>query len=200
MGVRKSETFVYTEKNIRRVLNAQYLSNPRYLLHNLYVFGWESDFLVSTKAMYWYEVEIKISLSDFKRDFEKRGKHEILRTGGMFGCFDGRNWAEQKRPHYFSYCAPEDLAKIIEPDIPDYAGLIGINENGRIVTHKAPPRLHAYKYSDEELRLCEKFYYNLQKAQSNNMFHDEKIASLRAEISFLKAEFKAVAGYDVYDY
>lgn len=41
----------------------------------------ESDFLLKTKSGYWYEAEIKISFSDFKADFKKKEKHQILENG-----------------------------------------------------------------------------------------------------------------------
>lgn len=61
-----------TEKSILDILNYQFLSQPKYLLNNLYVFSWESDYLAMTKSGYWYEIEVKISRADFKADFKKK--------------------------------------------------------------------------------------------------------------------------------
>lgn len=74
-------------------------SNPQYVAENLYIFDWESDFLVKTKSGYWYEVEIKISFSDFKHDFTKHTKHEILQTGikNRYRCSRGITEDEASR-------------------------------------------------------------------------------------------------------
>jgi len=42
------------------------------------MFEWESDYFSISKSNYSYEVEIKISRSDFKKDFEKSEKHQML--------------------------------------------------------------------------------------------------------------------------
>ena len=56
----------FTEDAIQQVLAKEYMTNPKYVAYNLHIFPWESDFLICTRAGYWYEVEIKISLADFK--------------------------------------------------------------------------------------------------------------------------------------
>ena len=179
----------HTEESIRRVLNLEYLSNPRYLVHNLYVFGWESDYLAQTRAGYWYEVEIKISVADFKNDFTKEAKHTTLR------CY----WLKGKRPHYFSYCVPKELVQKVLPLVPPYAGLLAVNEYGHLVYVKEPPRLHSEKYTDEELRLAEKFYYNWQAECRKNREHDRIVRELKYQISFLKEEYKASTGHSIYE-
>lgn len=59
---------------IQKRLLSGWKSTHQYVMENLYVFDWESDFLLKTKSGYWYEAEIKISLSDFKADFKKEGE------------------------------------------------------------------------------------------------------------------------------
>ena len=66
MGRQKKGDFVFTEEAILQKLRVGYMSNPKYAVANLHVFDWESDFLVKTKAGYWYEVEVKISRDDFR--------------------------------------------------------------------------------------------------------------------------------------
>ena len=80
-------------------------------------------------------------------------------------------------PNYFYYAVPEGL---IEPDeVPPYAGLIYIRTHkGRFENDpskwnydykvvKPAPQLHKKKYSDAELNLSEKFYYNMKTWQKN---------------------------------
>lgn len=130
------------EKNILGILNSVFLSQPKYLINNLYVFSWESDYLALTKSGYWYEIEVKISRADFKADFKKISKHEKLSSGNF--C-----------PNYFYYAVPEGL--VLVEEIPQYAGLIYIDDKGHARTMKQAPKLHSFKLL---LDLQDKFYYN----------------------------------------
>lgn len=67
-----------TEGSIQERLRIMF-SNHKYILTNTYVFAWESDFFSVTDAGYIYEVEVKISRSDFKSDFGK-DKHLYLKA------------------------------------------------------------------------------------------------------------------------
>lgn len=111
----------YNEANILRVLNARLLSQPKYLLNNLYVYNWESDYLAITNSLYAYEVEVKISVSDFKSDFKnKTKKHKLL----AFRNIPAGSSQNQLRPNYFYYGVPPGL--ITKEEVPPYAGLIYI--------------------------------------------------------------------------
>ncbi len=52
----------------------------QYMYHfaNVYLYSWESDFFCLSKSGYAYEIEIKVSLADFRADFKKIGKHRLL--------------------------------------------------------------------------------------------------------------------------
>lgn len=166
-------------------------STKKYEIDGLYVFSWESDKLIITRSGWTYEFEIKISRSDFKNDFKhKVDKHTILSSSfdgnkymPLFWEYFEKNkhnyptielWEEHcrntgynnnyftdnyKRPNYFYYAVPQDLVSVDE--IPEYAGLIYITEYGSLRTVKKAPILHKEKYTDEQLNLCEKFYYNM---------------------------------------
>jgi hypothetical protein len=64
------------ERTIQQALR-RWAVNHKYVLVNAFVFAWESDFFSVTKSGTIYEVEIKISRSDFKKDFEKV-KHRLF--------------------------------------------------------------------------------------------------------------------------
>lgn len=86
MGTRQSnKSAEYTERGILDILNRQFLVSPRWIINNLYVYNWESDYLAITRSMYAYEVEVKISLADYNKDFEKEGKHQVMQ-----GWFEAR--------------------------------------------------------------------------------------------------------------
>lgn len=154
MGIKRKQTSLLIKEQVTEQLLQQHLrgwkSNPKYIVENLYVFDCESDMLIKTRSGYWYEVECKISLADFKNDFtHKRQKHELLKMGDE----------KHRRPNYFYYCVPWYLSEKVLPLLPDYAGLIVLTENGRLNEVKRSPCLHKQKYTNEELKLCDKFYY-----------------------------------------
>lgn len=142
----------YTEKAIQDNLRFL-LSNPRYILNNLYVFGWESDTLILTKSGYWYEIEIKISRKDFKNDF--RNKHDKQATLADI--------ASTLKPNYFYYAVPENMLEVEE--IPNYAGLIVMTSHLHPRIIRRAPLLHKVKNTPEQLRLADKFYFNMLSAQ-----------------------------------
>ena len=79
------------------------------------------------------------------------------------------------------------------------AGLIELKVDGKQNEIKQAHCLHLQKYTDEELKLCDKFYYayrNWKKCVERNQPTAE-IKRLKDEIAFLKAEYKAVAGSGV---
>lgn len=171
-----------------------YLSNPQYVCENLYVFGWESDMLIKTRSGYWYEIEIecKISLADFKHDFTKKEKHNTLRGERVYF----------KCANYFLYCVPWYLEEQVTPLVPEYAGLIILKQNGALHVAKKPPVLHKEKYTDQQMNLCEKFYYNWRKEvdKRERSSQQEYIKQLRAKIDLLKAEYKAATGTNFDEY
>ena len=130
------------ESYIQKRLLFGWKSTHQYVMENLYVFGWESDFLLKTKSGYWYEAEIKISLSDFKADFKKKEKHQILENGFKIW----KSWkynpltkekieynkeVKTKRPNYFTYAVPWYLEEQVKPLLPKYAGLLVLERNGQ---------------------------------------------------------------------
>jgi hypothetical protein len=53
--------------------------NHQYILVNSFVFNWESDLFSVTKSGNVYEVEMKISKADYRKDFEKE-KHQLFKS------------------------------------------------------------------------------------------------------------------------
>jgi hypothetical protein len=128
----------------------------------------EADVLSVTKSNYWHEYEIKLSRSDFTRDFrnkpekhhaldfEQQGKHIIRPTWKKPYCV----------PNYFWFVAPTGLLKA--EDMPAYAGLLEIWHadvwpdkvatqlywRNRVV--KKAPRIHKAKLDDGMALECVK--------------------------------------------
>lgn len=201
-------------------------SATKYRMDGLYVFDWESDKLIITKSGYTYEFEVKISRSDFKADFKhKKDKHIILGSSitgekympSFWEFFEANKkryptvqlWEEHcrkegycktyftehyKRPNYFYYTVPQDLVSVDE--IPPYAGLIYVTEYGSLRTVKKAPLLHKEKYTDEQLNLCEKFYYNMVSNKQNAENWQKRCNEAKAQ---LKAELEAKGQEMTYD-
>lgn len=189
MGTIRHKLPEWSEQSIQKVLNEKYMPRAKYVINNLFVFQGESDYLAMTLSGYWYECEIKISLADFKNDFaHKAEKHLILARG-----FDSHGKIKP-RPHFFSYAVPEPLVEKVVPLLPQYAGLIAITANGFLIMKKAPVLLHRRKYTIEELRLTDKFYYGWVSYKDKYNNFSKELAKYRAELNSIKAEFKAVTG------
>lgn len=181
MGYLKTTEKVWSEETIIDTLQLRFLSpsSLKYNIRNLYVFHktWESDYLAMTKAGYLYEGEVKISRSDFKADMKKKRKHQILE--GTYepkdvniyekGKFVGTEPEKVLKPNYFFYAVPEGL---IEPsEVPDYAGLVYMtNVFPYWKWAKKAPKIHDVKFSDQDLNLTEKFYYNMVSWRNKAMF------------------------------
>lgn len=141
---------------------------------NVFVDFWnECDALLVQKSGYTHEIEMKLSVSDFKADFNKtnlwakeplkltpdrftrtyRAKHDLLSIGDCF-------------PNRFTFLVPENL--ISKEDVPPYAGLMYFKrskgEYGRIWEVKKPKLLHKNKISTISLlKLATKFVYRYNK-------------------------------------
>ena len=94
MGVRygngkteEDKDFKYTEEFMQAKLSNFFARNSvKYDVDGLYIFDWESDKLIETRAGLIYEFEIKVSKSDFKNDFKhKKDKHIILEGEERYG-------------------------------------------------------------------------------------------------------------------
>lgn len=121
------------------------------IIPNSYLYNWESDLLaVDNESMYITEYEIKVSRSDFRADFKKVKKHELIKDGFELKC----NF--KSIPNYFYYATPPGL--IDRSEIPKYAGLIELGIGNRIV--KKAPKIHDFEITDEKItELINKTYY-----------------------------------------
>ena len=193
-----------TEQKIQKYLNNFFaFGSAKYVIDGLFVFQWESDKLFEMKSGIIYEFEIKISRSDFKNDFShKQIKHIALcrKIGDMFK--EQEHWntlLERKRkiypaitteilkniyhsripvrtPNFFYYAVPKGMIDVSE--VPSYAGLVYVSEDGNLSVEKKAPQLHNDRYTDVELGLSEKFYYNMTKAKQDTcewkkMYYDK---------------------------
>lgn len=188
IGKRGEKPEPYTEKEIQGYLWGHFMTpnGAKYQIENLFVYRWESDYLHITKAGYSYEVEIKVTRSDFFNDVKKVEKHQILE-----GTYSLKRYEKQQphRPNYFYYAVPKDMVK---PDeIPSYAGLIYIDRHvyPYVEIVVAAPKIHGDKIDEEALKLKDKFYYNYidwkRKAETT---YADKIKKLETMLSEAKTD------------
>lgn len=159
-----------TAKDIDKHLINHY-QTAKYCVSNIYCFHSyykETDFLIINNNGYVYDFEIKVSISDFKADFKKTHKHNILQNGYFQVPYEYSGKYEVNKPIYtndrpnrFYYCIPETLQSKIELLLPEYAGLIIVTEFGEVKKIKEGKLLHKEKQMEKlEIRLCRKFYYS----------------------------------------
>ena len=100
----------------------------------------ECDVISVSKSDYIYEYEIKISRQDFKKDFLKEKHTHILNEKFTYVRKGEQLW---RVCNYFNYVVPNGLVSIEE--VPEYAGLIYINEDFTFEIVKKPKLLHKVK-------------------------------------------------------
>lgn len=190
-------------------------SNHDHHFLNKYIFGsdWECDFFSVTNSGYLYEVEVKISKSDFNADFIKF-KHKL---------FEGRNetsvikeakyryskrWKKQvrkapekiinpqevKMPNKFFFACPEGLLTV--DDVPEYAGLIYVNDFSATVIKQAP-FIHKRKEDVKEL-LFSKYHWGyinaVEEIDSLNKKHNSVSSKFDVMCRGLEKEFNLKEG------
>lgn len=100
----------------------------------------ECDIISVSKSDYIYEYEIKISRSDFKKDFIKEKHNHILNEKFTYTI---KGELLFRICNYFNYVVPRDLISIDE--VPEYAGLIYINDDFTFEIVKKPKLIHKTK-------------------------------------------------------
>src|ERR1700749_2132849 len=120
----------------------------KYHIMNAFVYDWEADYFSISTSNYTYEIEIKLSKSDFKADF-KKDKHTLFKS-----VQENKSKA-RKLPHKFFYACPPNLIDV--KDIPKYAGLLYVDYY-KVETIKEAPFLHKREYNLDKI-LLEKFYW-----------------------------------------
>ena len=93
-----------------------------YILHS----PWEADVAAITAAGYWHEYEVKLTVADYRNDFQKKvsrfakyapRKHEMYKGGEEVRRY-GR---VIPRPKTFSFVVPQGLLDGV--DVPEYCGI-----------------------------------------------------------------------------
>lgn len=167
-----------------------YFSNGYcYQMQNVYVFHWEweSDFFCMNKEGYSFEMEVKVSRSDFKADF-KKPKHDLFRNQ----IDDLPIFTTQKHPkripNRFYYAVPKGLISVDE--VPSYAGLIYVDKRHAYIVKRAP-FIHRTKI-DFRRKLCDKFYYQWLALKKENKILKRDKSVLQKQLSICTASTETV--------
>lgn len=184
-----------------------FIGNHDYKLKNVFVHRWEADLFSVTSSKYAYEIEVKISRSDFFADF-KKPKHHLFKSHKKgFGILRGDQsfiinrdlrycehpdllnfeikWTHIEAlkicgstvPNKFYYACPIDLIK--PEEVPEYAGLIyAPTQFGSYKVIKKAPFLHKEEFPVKTM-LFTKYFYLCQEQK-------KQIWDLEREIERLK--------------
>jgi len=178
-------------KIIQRTIYYHCKGKQNFMVSNKHLHAWhECDFISISKADYLTEYEIKVSKSDYKRDFiAKKVKHawfegkrngdiliessETLKetivdqfTPNFMGIQQTVDMTPYRGPNYFYYICPENLIALEE--IPDYAGLIYVADYnkrvGKLTFIKKAPILHKNKTQDDvKMNIMTRYMYEYWK-------------------------------------
>lgn len=181
--------------------------NHDHRFENVFVHSWEADLFSVTKTGYSYEIEVKVSKSDFMADF-KKPKHHLFRTikdgyailkgSETKYTYDGaaRIYAPACElkvlqvnsltiPNIFYFAMPWDVIKQIRTtDIPDYAGLIHCHADGYKIIKKAP-YIHKDKVDPSKL-LFDKYYWKYEHLRMENENNKHRLQIARDRIKELE--------------
>ena len=106
------------------------------IVSNFFIWKWEMDIFRMLKNWYVYEYEIKISKNDFKNDFEKKNKHELM-----------KKW--QRECNKFYFIIPEWIIKT--EDVPKEYWLILYNIKDKNFKEVQKPKfLHKNKIWEQD--------------------------------------------------
>jgi len=177
------------ERDIQAALFRAFRTHP-YKFTNTYFFKNESDWLSFSSTGYAYDIEVKVSRSDFLADF-KKPRHELMKAAiqgkplalikgevqpwvtffryqhqhillRQIRANDGRAvirtigrreqtaktnisfMKTQKVGNRFFFAVPEGL--VTPEEVPEYSGLIYVNELGTASKVKDAPLIHKHKH------------------------------------------------------
>lgn len=121
----------------------------------------EADLLAISVNHYVTEIEIKISVSDFRKDKDKY-KWKMVGSNGFYS----------KRIKYFYYCMPIEIYEKVHTEIADIAGVYVIERNRVRAARTAPVIPDHRKLTDDELlklyRLCMFRYWGVRENEKTN--------------------------------
>jgi len=188
-------------KHVQKKVGSLFSNHDHHFLNRcIFGYDWESDFFSVTSSGYLYEVEVKISKADYQADFikfkhklfEGRDEKEVIKEAKYKYS---KRWRRNvrmapekkidptkvKMPNRFFFACPESLIDIKE--VPDYAGLIYVNDHTSWIVKNAP-LLHKRKEDIKEL-LFGKYQWGYIKTK-------EKLEKLQKKHKTVSSRFETM--------
>jgi hypothetical protein len=179
-----------------RILNAlaRYFDWQRNTLMPEYEIGGRADLVVITPARYLTEVEIKITVADWKNDrFKAKWATEPEKAPNPgWEQFNQRIFQnlQKRREHVsrFFYAIPETIERKIPDDLPEGVGVIVVRsskDNGYdlVTVAREAVRRKSTKLSEEEfqsiMRTCYYRYWNVQWDMERLKRDNQRMRDLR---------------------
>lgn len=199
-----------TEAEIQRALNQSFRKSMA-VIPNVYLFGEESDLLRIMKNGWVVEYEIKLSRSDFRADFRRKGKHKYMAERvvepASYWYKNNHNHRTAQSPEVakswtipnrFVFVCPEGLLTV--EDMPEYAGLYYV-KGMQVRKVKSPPLLHREKIGEGSLkRLVSVLSHRLWDLKLESSWVDARLPlpdTLRRVVVEIEGdEFPTQAQYD----
>ena len=148
----------YSAADINRSVRSLFFTHD-HKFQNVFIHAWEADHFSVTKTGYSYEVEVKISRSDYFADF-KKPKHTLIKS--IFEKKHPGKAGYSNCPNRFYFACPAGLIK--SDELPKYAGLIYREDVGCCVVKKAP-LLHDVPFNEKEMLFYKYYYGYLSQSQ-----------------------------------
>ena len=116
-----------TEYDIQAELGCYYgVEKGQIVVPNVLLNSYEADFITITKSDYLIEVEIKISISDFRADFKKKHYHDCPEVNALY------------------YALPIELYKKHKEEVEESCEKVGAGII--LIAEKELPNGHSYEY------------------------------------------------------
>ena len=126
-----------TAKDITAGIFKHFHKKSKWIIESIYLlFDSESDVVTMSKAGYITEYEVKVTLSDFKRDMVKKYKMGRVSERKHSALSSGKTGIK-----HFYFCAPKDMIPL--KLIPRHAGLMEFWRQGGGVMYKIVKRAPA---------------------------------------------------------
>lgn len=191
-----------------------FIHNHDHKFENVFVHSWEADCFSVTSSNYSYEIEVKVSRSDFFADFNKpkhglfggyQSGYGILRRDAGWIKYMDPSRAEHPDlvnhkitwtnisplklghtncPNKFFFACPEGLIK--ESEVPSYAGLIYCYENNPydVKVIRKAPFLHKDEFNAKTM-LFDKYFWLTVKQK-------DEIRNLKWQVEHLTEKLNGI--------
>lgn len=140
------------------------------VMPNIYLCGGEMDLAVLTRAGYLTEVEIKISVQDWKADAHKRKW----------------DYPERKYVNRFYYCLGPGIP-LDAVEVPEQFGVLHVSPNGRLQIHRKAQLLSKEKNASIRKQMMVVAYYRfwLSKTAADIPIDEQTMKSLQEDLLFV---------------